>query len=180
MSLNRIRCFNCRVELLAGLPVHNLFAAGQFKTKHGTLARSADNGGFCVMTFQNGLHERQPQAGTTLFPAATLINTVETLKNSVDVLRRNALALIDDRHGYKLFPLIKVNHNFTVLVRVVDGIGSQAAPYLAGSFRVGVGRRRAVTLDPQPNATLRSLCLKLLQYRLGELVKIDAFETHPN
>src|SRR5690606_34312426 len=135
---------------------------------------------FCVMTFQNVLHDRQPEAGTTLFQSATLINTVETLKNSVDVLRRNALAFIDERHGYKLFPLIKLNHIFTVIVRVVAGIGYQVAQYLADSFRVGVGRRRAVTLDPQPNATLRSLCLKLLQYLLGELVKIDAFETHLN
>src|SRR5690606_36757268 len=157
---------------------HYFFAAQQFKTKHRTLPRSALSFGTCMMTFQYVFNDGQTESGSPFWPAATLIYRIKPLKNPVDVRRRNPLSFVYYRYRYIPLALIDMNHNFTVIVRVVDRIRYEVTQHLADPRRVGIRSRGSIALDAEFDAAFRRFGFKLLQYLFSEFVEFNRFKAH--
>src|SRR5690606_3468331 len=97
----------------------------------GTLAGSADHRGSRMMSLQDVLYDRQPQARPPFASAAAFVDPVKAFEYPVDVLRRNSFARINNRHLNALLPHVEFDHNFTVIIRMVHGVRYQVTHHLA-------------------------------------------------
>ena len=89
----------------------------------------------------NMLHDRQSQAGTTEFPAACLVDTIESLEQPRLVTLVDTGTVIIDRYLYIVAGLGATHHHL--------GIGQTVLDRVVHQVNDGLGQQRTIRIDVQ-------------------------------